>query len=322
MAITKTIRIMREVGIKYGRSDFIGMEKEKWKSNISITHTMNGNVNIRFWYGNEKKQKELKKKKLEFYNYFNCRVDEDGIRFTYTKKELEIEYLKGGDSDTEGSGKVEAVMAKIQKLLALSESDNEHEAISASLMAQKLLAKYDIDIEQINGKGNEFQEIEEVCVDVSTGNKWKYQLAECVAKNYRCKCYYQGSRVIVFHGYRQDIMIARRVFAYLFAVCKRLATAYTKKRREESVGCVDGVFNSFCLGFIHGVNSELSKQCTELMLIIPQAVSDEFEAFSKSFGEKNISMSLNDGDAFGEGTVEGKRALNAQYVEDNSKFIE
>lgn len=44
VAVKKTIRIMKEVGIKYGRSDFI--DKEKWASDITITYTLNGNVNI------------------------------------------------------------------------------------------------------------------------------------------------------------------------------------------------------------------------------------------------------------------------------------
>ena len=317
-AIQKTICILNEIGVKYGRSDFV-IDGYCGESDTTVIYTMNGNVSIYLYFGNNSKSKKLKTKKLELYNYFNCRVDDTRAAFFYTKKELEIEYLKEPDSDNE---KMEAVMAKVQKLLALAESDNEHEAISASLMAQKLLAKYNIDMERLDGDTENTQKIEEVEVGVNTGNKWKYHLAECIARNYRCKCYYTGSKIIVFRGYRQDIMIARRVFAYLYSVCKRLGNSYLRRKREESVGSVNGVFNSFCLGFIHGVNSELSKQCTELMLITPKEVEDDFKNFSKSFGIKNTSISLNDMDAFSKGEVEGKRALNAQYIDDNSRYID
>ena len=40
------------------------------------------------------------------------------------------------------------VIEKIQKLLALSKSDNEHEAFSALQMARKLMAKHNIEMSE------------------------------------------------------------------------------------------------------------------------------------------------------------------------------
>lgn len=324
LAINKTISILEEVGIKYRRNDFTdvsGYINGRWRDS-SLTVTMSGNVITKVFFDDERRGKKLKKEKLKFYNYFNCRVYDNCVRFLFTKKELELENIKQEDVD---ATKLDSIMEKISKLLALSESDNEHEAISASLMAQKLLAKYNIDLEKIQAKDDEEIPIEEVRADVGTGNKWKYNLASVIARNYRCKCYYEGSSTIVYHGYRQDIMIARRVYMYLFSVCKRLARAYVKKIKEsESRYNMDGVYNSFCAGFINGVNAELSRQCTELMIVTPKEVEKEYKTFSAKFGNKNTNIISDNTDwgAFDDGEIEGKRALNAQYIDDNSKYIE
>lgn len=321
IAVDKTISIMEELGVKYRKNDFF---KEGYMKNgafYSYTlHSFNdGTVEtiIRFDDENISRHAKLKKVRLDFFNYFNCRVYENRVVFVFTAKELELEYIKKEDND---KNKLNEVMVKVQKLLALSESDNEHEAISASLMAQKLLAKYNIDMEEVKTSDEE-QPIEEAIADVGTGNKWKYTLADVVAKNYRCKKYFKGSEMIVFHGYRQDILIARRVYMYLFSVCKRLGKSYVRKIKEEGY-ITDGVYNSFCAGFINGVDKELSRQCTELALIIPEAVEKEYKIFSADFGVKNTTFYWHDIKAYAEGEIEGKRALNAQYIDDSSKYIE
>ena len=316
IAIDKVISICAEVGIKYRRIDFA--KADKTLDNGTMVCVRKDDVTIKLLFDGEKHGKELKKKKQEFYKYFNCRVGAGGIWFEFTMKELEIDAIKE-DVDEK---KLEEVMEKIKKLLALSQSDNEHEAISASLMAQKLLAKYNIDIASVNGEEKE-QQCEEIRADVETGNKWKYNLANIIAKNYRCKCYYHGAEMIVFYGYRQDIIIARSVYMYLFNVCKRLGRAYERKMRETRY-TAEGVYNSYCAGFISGVDSELSKQCRELMIITPQKVEDGFKARAAKFGTKNtdIGISTFHGGAYTAGVKEGKNALNARYVEDKSGYIE
>lgn len=42
------------------------------------------------------------------------------------------------------------IIDKIEKLIALSSSDNENEAKAAMLKAQELMAKYEIEMSQIN----------------------------------------------------------------------------------------------------------------------------------------------------------------------------
>lgn len=182
------------------------------------------------------------------------------------------------------------------------------------MQAQKLLAKYNLEIADITGEEKK-EKIEQVIADVGTGNKWKYTLANAVADSYCCKCYYHGAEMIVFYGYQSDVLIARRVFMYLFKVGNSLATKYVKARRDSGEWQTQGLYNSFCSGFCAGVRSELQKNCTALMLVTPQAVIESFDKYSENFKAVDHSISMNDYDAYTTGEVEGKRALNAQYIE-------
>lgn len=154
----------------------------------------------------------------------------------------------------------------------------------------------------------------ELTCDVGTGNKWKYELASVVARNYCCKVYYKGSERIIFYGYKSDIIIARRMFSYLFEVGCRLARTYSAAERERR-GCAEGVYNSYCLGFIEGVKSQLEKQCTALALVVPVKVEEEYKEMSAGWGTVDSSLQLRNINAYYEGETEGKRALNSRYVE-------
>lgn len=121
--------------------------------------------------------------------------------------------------------------------------------------------------------------------------------------------------MIVFYGYQSDVLIARRVFMYLFKVGNSLTTKYVKARRDSGEWQTQGLYNSFCSGFCAGVRSELQKNCTALMLVTPQAVIESFDKYSENFKAVDHSISMNDYDAYTTGEVEGKRALNAQYIE-------
>lgn len=230
---------------------------------------------------------------------------------TNVRKSTVLSWIRAADQS-----KIEEVIRKVQKLLALgdkSRNPSEAEAIAASMQAQKLLAKYNIEIADVTGEEKK-EEIEQVIADVGTGNKWKYSLAEAIADGYCCKCYYHGSESVVFYGYQSDVLIARRVFMYLFKVGNSLATKYVKTSRENGES-TQGLYNSFCSGFCKGVRSELQKHCTALMLITPQPVIESFDKFSADFKTVNHQINVADYDAYCTGEVEGKRALNGQYIE-------
>ena len=79
---------------------------------------------------------------------------------------------------------MENIIAKIEKLLALAEKNpNEHEAMSAALKAQELIAKYNIDIATL-GTSEEKPEISTTSHTIPEtyhfNRKWRYELANII----------------------------------------------------------------------------------------------------------------------------------------------
>ena len=96
--------------------------------------------------------KKLKAAKNGFYSYKYCRVKENCVSFNFSLNEIEIQSVKETTAD---QSKIEEVIRKVQKLLALadqSRNPSEAEAIAASMQAQKLLAKYNLEIADITGE--------------------------------------------------------------------------------------------------------------------------------------------------------------------------
>lgn len=257
-AVKTVIQYAEEQGVKLRRIDF---KETKWIfvpdgaiNYYTLPFGKDEEVNtvcVKISY-HGRWEKQLKIAKERFLNYFNARLEENCLSFSFTAKELEI--IAVGRVEGSNDEKIETIIKKINKLLALSDTDknnSEQEAISASLKVQKLLAKYNLSLADVTGERQE-EEVEQSIADVGIGKKWKFILAEAVANNFACKHFFVGREQIVFYGYKADIVSARRVFVYLFRVGDRLANQYAKEYRNKH-GVADGIYNSFCRGFVAGV---------------------------------------------------------------------
>ena len=318
-AVDTVIRYAEEQGIVLRRMDFKqGYHRDT--CNVQLIKRASGslesiNITVPFtgrW------AKPLKKASENFLNYVNARVDKNWIFFSFTVNELEIIALREqGNAPTEDQ-EIEKVIKRINKLLALSDQSrnpSEHEAIAASLQVQKLLAKYNLTMTDITGERKE-EDCQQAVADVGKGKKWKYGLAQAIADNFACKTFFVGTAQIVFFGYEADVVAARRVFVYLFKVGDKLANQWTQKRREY-YGTAEGTYNSFVSGFVAGVRLELEKQCMALAIVTQPKVEENWKIFTEGFKGKNINLNLDafDSRAFKDGVIEGKRALNAQFLE-------
>lgn len=214
--------------------------------------------------------------------------------------------------------KRQQIIDKIKKLLALSENNpSKEEAISATLMAQKLMAKYRIEEDETLDEIKEQDLIDSVFSTQkhdSSFHAWRKQLAVIVARNFCCKCYMKGKDV-VFRGYKQDAEIALNAYMYLYTVGDKLGSkAY--KDQLTTTGSGKGAYNSFVLGFLKGVDEGLSVQCTALMLIVPQAVEDEWQTFAANFTKgKTSHLSITDSELYMRGKAEGKNAIQSRQLE-------
>lgn len=315
-AIKIVIKYASEQGVKLRRNDFslvCGDEGKIYLTVIQDNNIRNNIINILIPFKG-RWGKSLKREADGFLNYINARITADGINFSFAFHELERWGVQNTKTIETNEDKIKRIIRKASKILALSNSERnpfENEVIDASLKVQKLLAQYNLTLADVMGEHRPEEEMEQVIADVEKGKKWKYKLAEIVARNYACRCYFMGAEHIVFFGYEADILIARRIYVYLFKAGDRFANQYVKKYKNKK-----GLYNSYVNGFTGGVSKELEKQCTALALIIQPEVNDAFELYTADFKTINSAYQVSSSKAYREGFEEGRRALNGQYIEE------
>lgn len=205
--------------------------------------------------------------------------------------------------------KREDALDLIRKLFNLGDKEknnSDQEAEAAILKAQKLMAKYDILLEEVQEeKGPEYSE--ERCE-----HKWDYgyrvPLAQVLAKNFMCELFMKG-KSIVFMGHKMDAAICRQTFEFAYKfIMKRGNQEYN--RRYEMGYTTRGVFNSYAQGFILGLKKSLDAQCVALAIITPPDVTAKFKEMSEGWDLKKTKMgSASDRDTFNKGYKEGKEFL-------------
>lgn len=198
---------------------------------------------------------------------------------------------------------------------------NENEAISAALKAQELMAKYNIelaDVQEVNAN----QKITQETYTSETGKnlgKWKYTLSGIIAKNFCCKTYTVGGSGVVFYGYEKDAKIAREVFRFLFETGNRLAGRYYHKCRQEGRD-TKGIRNTYLNGYCEGIREVLDKQCSALMLLVPPDVEKAYLEHTKGFRSVSAKLAAaNDDKAYNEGKRDGRDTATARTIEEGGE---
>ena len=210
--------------------------------------------------------------------------------------------------------KVEKIMDKIKKLLALAGNNpSDEEAKAAALKAQQLMAEYNLTVTDAEDK----LEISQQSYNCGVDNQWKYSLSQVIAQNFRCEHYWIGKKELVFYGYQTDCEIAREVFGFLFNYCKKRMTQVADKAYAET-GSSKGVRFSYTRGFVAGIKEVLDAQCTALMIVTPVEVTDSFNEMSKgwkSFSVKPAGASRFSEEHYNMGKQEGRDAMKSRAIE-------
>lgn len=212
--------------------------------------------------------------------------------------------------------KIEKAIEIVRKLLATANDNgaSENEAIMAALKAQEIMAKYDINVTDVEDESGS-EEIIDSAIPVGNGNKWKYNLAHIVANNFCCKIYACGTQTIFFYGYKKHVDVAKEVFIYLYNTGNKLANRcyaefYNKKQPTK------GVKNDFLVGYCHGIKNVLEKQCTALALVIPKDVNESFDEKMKNAKTRRTNIKVNvNNEAYEKGVQEGKSVATARSIE-------
>lgn len=214
---------------------------------------------------------------------------------------------------------MDKIIEKISKLLAVANNTGatESEAIQAALMAQKLMAKYNIELDQVDSKPEQREIVKEIYRQSGKHEmkKWKIGLSSIVAQNFRCKVYFINGQDVIFYGYKEDAKIALQVFSFLYEVGNKLAVRYYNKCKKEGIE-TRGVMNTYLAGFRQGVADVLEKQCTALMIVTPQEVTESFDEMTKGFSRISGNIRTNgNGQAYSAGKRDGRDIANSRSIE-------
>lgn len=218
------------------------------------------------------------------------------------------------------------IIEKIKKLLALSKNNtSQEEAISASLKAQKLIADYDVKDSEINGSCKQ-QVVVTIESETYKGKQWRNSLAYVIAKNFRCRAYlspihhskHNVTNRIKFVGYEYDAEAALLVYNKMTEIGESLAREACREYKSRYGTCA-GVKNTFLIGFVSGIDFELTKQCEALMLVTPK----EVEAVVANIGLTTSKFYIDRPviDASEEGYDAGKNAIRKSRIEESHSHL-
>lgn len=214
------------------------------------------------------------------------------------------------------------IIDKIQKLLALSSSDNENEARAAMLKAQELMAKYEIDRERLDGKAEERPVVG--FTSPSFRDDWTSDIAQIIAENFKCRLIILrrrktgGTFRLRFFGFPEDAEICINIFNYATKVVRRrmatLRAIYADAGREFG----RDEKKTYVYGFCYGLQENFEEQKAQseafaLALVTPKEVNEFVEAIPdlKTIKEREFEYKRENNMIHSMGYVDGKAFRNA-----------
>lgn len=148
---------------------------------------------------------------------------------------------------------------KLRKLLALTESNNEHEALAAARRLHSLLAKHNMSMTDL--ERNEDNVGQESLTTVT--RPWKSLVAQSIARLYFCEFYMSRMRntnkaMHIFVGTEANRMFAMHIFQMVVGTVER-------ESRRESKKLYGKENSTFVNSFWTGAQIRIAERCNELI---------------------------------------------------------
>lgn len=217
----------------------------------------------------------------------------------------------------------EKILDKIKKLLELSKNNpNKEEAILALTKARELMFKHNINIENIEKDDkNYFEKI----VQLKKWKNWIIFLVMYLNDAFGTfSLYNEYTKKVYFYGEKEKVLGVSEIFEFLFEIADYLAMKEYRNYLKE-YGTGKGIYLSYILGFINGVNNALEKQNREFeeygivivtSEVLKQQVRKDKNAVDKRekrLFNKNINEDLNR-EVFDKGFDEGITILDKKQI--------
>ena len=188
----------------------------------------------------------------------------------------------------------ERIKEKIKKLMTLAEDgSNDSESYSALEKAQKLMAEYKIEADEIKDPDEKKE-----CVVLKTrfsfstrsSDTYLSHLADIIADNFCCVTFFrrighQQKRSVCFMGYEEDVLIAEKVMSVANAcIYKGYNRVYKDMCKKYDVSSIPArYFNpakeGYIKGYLKGLKEVFDRQKEKnqewgLVLVAPQEATD------------------------------------------------
>ena len=168
------------------------------------------------------------------------------------------------------------IAEKIQHLLdkTVANGATESEAQTALLLAQKLMAKYNINQESLSGEEKISYSLEACKVRVNPRSKW---MCMVIADSFAVKAILSGGKICYF-GRTMNVTTAKSALEFAHKVMEH---GMTKACRNHGLSGTEDkgaslIYNAYAQGFIHGLKEALDAQTVALTIVVPEDVKTEF----------------------------------------------
>lgn len=224
----------------------------------------------------------------------------------------------------------EKIINRVKKILARANSDHQGEAETAILMAQEILLKNGLTMEDVESI-EEKDEKEAVDNEVTTRNKtlkwYEKHICVVIAKNFRCEAYMSSksknlsnrSTMLRLIGLKEDVTIAKEVISFTIRTAEALWKKYYKENNiSDSRGkrYTYAIKNDYFTGFIKGVETKLQEQVKEkaLILVKDALVTQKFKELGMVRKTKTTKTTARRDDVVNAGYRDGRFASKGRYV--------
>lgn len=206
---------------------------------------------------------------------------------------------------------------KIQHLLdkTVANGATEAEAETALLLAQKLMAKYNIEANALN-QGEKVEYSFEPCkVKVNPRSKW---MSMIIASSFAVRAIISGNKICYF-GHKTNVTAAKSALEFAHRVMERgLTKACRDKGLEPSQSGASLIYNAYAQGFITALKEALDAQTVALAVVVPEDVNKAFEEkFSNRRQGRNLTMKAgrDQYEAYRAGRKDGSQVMNSRSLE-------
>ncbi|HAP6323888.1 DUF2786 domain-containing protein [Enterococcus faecium] len=226
--------------------------------------------------------------------------------------------------------KYSKIIKKIKGLLAIAKDENQdEESQSAFVLAQRLMLQYKIDKNDVFDTEDEIEPIGEESVTIYKKLYWwERSLGSIIAENFRVKMFYNSKKKkgerkskskIVFYGFGSDLELAKEMYFLAYEVIVFHTNQYIKNWYQDndmkrSRYITESVKSSYISGFLVGLQKRFEEQISvlaeryEVMVLIPKAVEESFDKYSKDFSSYSTNTPPVSVDhAYQEGVREAKK---------------